>query len=89
MTYLAVYEPVGNGGYSVYFPDVPGCVSCGDSLTQARRMAEEALSLHLSGMEEDGDPLPVPAGTLHVEPETAPGYLVEPVTVSSRRMAAA
>jgi predicted RNase H-like HicB family nuclease len=29
LTYLAVFEADDNPGISVYFPDVPGCVSCG------------------------------------------------------------
>jgi len=82
ITYFAVFEPVGDGGYSVYFPDVPGCISCGETLDQARRMAKEALALHLYGLEQEGEHLPVPAGTLRIEPETAAGYLVAPVTVS-------
>jgi predicted RNase H-like HicB family nuclease len=49
------------GGYGVFFPDLPGCVTAGFDLDDARRMAEEALSLHLRGMEEDGDPIPTPS----------------------------
>ena len=29
LTYLAVFEPAEDGAYSVYFPDLPGCVSWG------------------------------------------------------------
>lgn len=47
-------------GVAVEFPDVPGCVTCADSLEEAYDMAREALGLHLYGMEEDGDPFPVP-----------------------------
>jgi len=57
-TYLAVFETDGNPGISVYFPDVPGCAACGDGFDDALRMAREALSLHIYGMEQDGEPLP-------------------------------
>jgi predicted RNase H-like HicB family nuclease len=30
LTYLAVFEKTENGGYSVYFPDLPGCIGCGN-----------------------------------------------------------
>lgn len=50
----------------VVFADLPGCVSQGDTLQQAAEMAIEALSLHVEGMIEDGEPLPVatPPGTI-------------------------
>jgi predicted RNase H-like HicB family nuclease len=59
LTYLAVFETDDNPGISVYFPDVPGCVSCGDDFDHALKMAQEALALHIYGMEKDGDELPV------------------------------
>ena len=50
LTYLAVLEPGEEGSYSVYFPDLPGCFSYGDNLTNAQQMAEEAASLHVYGI---------------------------------------
>ena len=58
LTYLAVFETDERPGISVYFPDVPGCVSCGDSFDHALQMAKEALALHIYGMEKDGEALP-------------------------------
>lgn len=79
-TYLGVFEPSGSG-YAVYFPDLPGCVSFGSSFEEAQKEAEEALGLHLYGMEKDGDDIPEPSAAPNVDPETASGYLVSPVTV--------
>ena len=31
LTYFAIFEPNGNGGYGVYFPDILGCTSYGDN----------------------------------------------------------
>lgn len=53
----------------------------GDTLSEAQKNAKDALALHLYGMEKDGDPIPAPSATPEVGPETAPGYLVCPVTV--------
>lgn len=77
-TYFAVFEP-GDGCYGVYFPDLPGCVSMGDDFQGAMAGAQEALGLHLWGMEEDGDPIPEPS----VPPfEDAPqGAIIAAVTV--------
>ena len=47
MTYLAVFEPVGNGAYSIYFPNVLRCVSYGKNFQEAQAMAQEALELHI------------------------------------------
>jgi predicted RNase H-like HicB family nuclease len=57
-------------GYGVVFPDLPGCVSGGDTLQEAADMAAEALSLHVEGMVEDGLPLPPASDPGHV-----PGWL--------------
>lgn len=81
VTYKGVFEPTGNGAFSVYFPDLPGCTSYGDTLSEAQRNAQDALGLHLYGMEQDGDPVPAPSATPEVDPETAAGYLVYMVTV--------
>ena len=64
LTYLAVLEPEKEGGYSISFPDLPGCFSQGTDLEDARMMAEEAASLHIYGMEEDGEEIPVPSVSL-------------------------
>ncbi len=61
--YIALIRKDGNSDYGVDFPDFPGCVTAGRSLDEARRMAAEALALHVDGMLEDGDALPAP-GTL-------------------------
>lgn len=81
ITYQGVFEPAGNGAFSVYFPDLPGCTSYGETLSEAQKNAQDALGLHIYGMEQDGDPVPAPSGSVKVDPETAEGYLVCPVTV--------
>lgn len=58
--YPAVFER-DEDGYSVTFPDLPGCITCGDNLEDAYLMAKDALELHLYGMEEDNDDIPSPS----------------------------
>ena len=79
LTYLAVLEPGEDGSYSVSFPDLPGCFSYGDNLTEAQRMAGEAASLHVYGMERDGDEIPTPS--LNLPRESTEGNVVMPVTI--------
>jgi predicted RNase H-like HicB family nuclease len=59
--YIALIHKDTDSDYGVSFPDLPGCVTAGVDLDDARRMAEEALGLHLEGMEEDGDSIPEPS----------------------------
>lgn len=56
-----IHQDKGKPGYGVTFPDFPGCVSAGETIEEARTMAEEALELHLEGMAEDGEAIPVPS----------------------------
>lgn len=46
LSYLAVFEP-SDEGYSVYFPDLPGCISYGNSYEEAQKEAADSLGLHL------------------------------------------
>jgi len=48
-------------GISVEFPDLPGCVSCADTTEEAAKNANEALRLHLWGLEKDNDNIPKPS----------------------------
>ena len=77
ITFLAVLEK-SKTGFGVYFPDVPGCVSCGDNFDHAMQMAEEVLGLHIYGMEKDDDPLPKRTDNI---PKLASGDIVVAVTV--------
>ena len=55
--YLCVIEK-GETNYGVYAPDLLGLGTVGDTPEEALRNMREALSLHLEGMLEDGDPIP-------------------------------
>ena len=79
MTYLAILEPGEDGSYGISFPDLPGCFSFGENLTEAQHMAAEAASLHVYGMERDGEEIPTPSVSL--PRETTDGMIVMPVTI--------
>lgn len=66
LTYLAVLEP-SSDGYGVFFPDLPGCFSFGTTLSEAQANAQEALELHIYGLEKDNDPIPTPSQNLSKE----------------------
>jgi predicted RNase H-like HicB family nuclease len=77
--YPAIFRPAGSG-YSTDFPDLPGCVTGGKNRVEVLDMAREALSLHIYGMREDGDPLPEPSDPAAIA--TAPGEFVSLVNGS-------
>ena len=79
LTYLAVFEPSTDGSYSIYFPDLPGCISVGDNLEEAARMAAEAASLHVYSMDCDNEEIPTPS--VNLSKEDTEGNVVMPVTI--------
>jgi predicted RNase H-like HicB family nuclease len=61
MQYIAYLHKDKKSDYGVSFPDFPGCITAGSTLEEARKMAVEALSLHLAGLQEDGEEIPEPS----------------------------
>ena len=59
MRFAVVIEKCEN--YSAYVPDLPGCVSVGDTLAEVKAEIREAIAFHLEGMREDGHPIPKPS----------------------------
>ena len=75
-TYAALFTLEEDGGYSIKFPQLDGCFTQGDDFKEACAMATEAMSLHLYGMEEDGEEVPV--ADLNIQ--AGPGQIVVPIT---------
>ena len=59
--YIVIYEQgeAGEESWGAYVPDLPGCVSTGDTL-EARQNIREAVELHLEGLKAEGLPIPEP-----------------------------
>ncbi len=68
--YTAIFER-DRDGYSVFFPDLPGCTSGGSSIQDAAANAETALALHISGIVDDGEMIDWPSNpeTIERDPE--------------------
>ena len=58
LIYPAIFHKEEVGGYSVTFPDLPGCNTEGNDLAQALYMAQDALGLYLYSLKQDKIPLP-------------------------------
>ena len=76
--YIALIHKDAGGDYGVSFPDLPGCISAGSSLDEARAMAVEALALHVAGMTEDDEAVPEPSSLEAVmsDPENRDGVAI-------------
>ncbi|MEX3744630.1 MULTISPECIES: type II toxin-antitoxin system HicB family antitoxin [Lysinibacillus] len=59
----AIFDPGADGseGFTVTFPDLPGCITEGSDMADALHMAKDALAGFLFGMEEDNEEIPSPS----------------------------
>jgi len=54
MRLKVVLEPSEDGGYTVYVPSLPGCISEGETIEEALANIREAIALYLEPLEEEG-----------------------------------
>ena len=72
MDYIAILEKEPNSLWGVYFPDLPGCVTAGQTADQATRRAVEALRLYIeTAGPDEALPLPRSLDTLLDDPEVS------------------
>jgi predicted RNase H-like HicB family nuclease len=81
MKYVALIHKEENSDYGVSFPDFPGCVSAGETLEQAKTMAQEALVGHINILKERNEQIPAPSTLEEIMPSpenrSAIAFLVE------------
>lgn len=58
LNFTMVMTPDSSGGYVVTCPALPGLVTEGDTLEEARAMATDAIQGYLESLKKDGEPLP-------------------------------
>lgn len=61
LNYTVIMTPDGAGGYVVTCPVLPGVVTGGDTLEEARAMAADAIRGYIESLQEDGEPIPTDA----------------------------
>lgn len=57
-SFTTLFEPAEEGGYVVTCPALPGLVTEGDTLAEARAMAKDAIRCYLESLQKDGLPIP-------------------------------
>ncbi|MFA5385007.1 MAG: type II toxin-antitoxin system HicB family antitoxin [Eubacteriales bacterium] len=76
LIYPACFYPCEEGGYTVIFPDLPGCITEGDTLTDAIDMAIDAASGWLLDEVENNKPIPKASDIKQIVPdEYANGFV--------------
>jgi predicted RNase H-like HicB family nuclease len=58
LNYTAVFQKEPEGGYTVFVPMLPGCVSYGKNLEEAKRMINEAIELYIESLSEHKEEIP-------------------------------
>ncbi len=53
MKFKIVLEESEDGGYTVYVPSLPGCISEGETIEEATKNIEEAIQLYLEPVDDD------------------------------------
>jgi antitoxin HicB len=57
-SFTVLFEPAAEGGYVVTCPALPGLVTEGDSLAEARKMAKDAILAYLESLKKNGEAIP-------------------------------
>ncbi|HLV80786.1 MAG TPA: type II toxin-antitoxin system HicB family antitoxin [Chthonomonadaceae bacterium] len=68
--YLVIFERglEGEENWGAYVPDLPGCISTGDTLEEVKASIKEAIEGHIAALKETGQPVPEPT----TQAETVP-----------------
>jgi antitoxin HicB len=61
-SYIVVFQPQPEGGYTVTVPALPGCITEGDAFESAREMARDAIKAYCESLVADGAPPACPTG---------------------------
>jgi len=56
--YMVIFEPIENGGYDVIIPAIPEICTFGETLEEAREMAEDAIRCYLESALEANETIP-------------------------------
>lgn len=75
LDFTVLFQPAEEGGFNVLVPALPGCVTQGDSLEEARAMAIDAIECYLGSLKKDGEEIPTESdsfiGKVRIDMETA------------------
>lgn len=56
--YNTIFRAEPEGGFTVLIPALPGCITYGKNLIEARRMAVDAIKAYIYSLRKHGEPIP-------------------------------
>ena len=59
LNYTVIFQKEPEGGYTAFAPLLPGCVTYGNDLTEAKKMIEESIKLYLESLKIHHEPVPM------------------------------
>ena len=59
LRYTAIFEAAKEGGYVVYFPALPGCLTQGNTFEKAQENAQEIATGYLKALRKEGEEIPM------------------------------
>lgn len=63
LRYNIILRPEPKGGFTVLVPALPGCITYGRDLAEAKKMAADAIRGYLASLQKHGEPIPSDATT--------------------------
>ena len=64
LRYTIIFQPEPEGGFTVTVPALPGCVTYGKDLAEAKKMATDAIGAYFASLKRHHEPIPVEAEPL-------------------------
>jgi predicted RNase H-like HicB family nuclease len=58
LSYRVLFKQEPEGGFTVTVPSLPGCVTFGQTLEEAKSMAKEAIELYIESLRAHGEEVP-------------------------------
>lgn len=64
LKYTVIYTPEPEGGFTVTVPSLPGCVTYGRDLIEAKKMVKDAIRLYIKSLQKHKEPVPTEENSL-------------------------
>lgn len=72
MNYTVLFQKEPEGGYTAIVPSLPGCVTYGKNLEEAKKMVKEAIELYLESLKEHHEEIPYQEEVLYGQVRVSP-----------------
>ena len=76
LNYTAVFQKEPKGGYTVFVPILPGCVTYGKDLSEAKKMVQEAIQIYLESLKIHNEEIPIEEEVFYSQVNITPSKLI-------------